>query len=59
MLFSNIFHDTVARIESGCTIKVKHVLLSCFVIAVLGKKNCTRTEALVQFFPCNSNELIE
>ena len=28
-LFINIFHDVVARIESRCVIKAKHVLLVC------------------------------
>ena len=28
-LFINIFHDVVARIESKCMIKAKHVLLVC------------------------------
>ena len=28
-LFINIFHDVVARTESRCLIKVKHVLLVC------------------------------
>ena len=28
-LFINIFHDVVARIESRCMIKAKHVLLVC------------------------------
>ena len=28
-LFINIFHDFVARIERGCVIKAKHVLLVC------------------------------
>ena len=28
-IFINIFHDVVARIESRCLIKVKHVLLVC------------------------------
>ena len=29
LLFINIFHDVVARTESRCEIKTKHVLLVC------------------------------
>ena len=29
LLFINIFHDVVARIESKCVIEPKHVLLLC------------------------------
>ena len=51
-LFINIFHDVVARIESRCMIKAKHVLLVCLLIrSILGWKNCTRAVALVQFYP--------
>ena len=28
-LFTNIFHDVIARIESRCVIKAKHVFLVC------------------------------
>ena len=29
LLFINIFHNVVARIEFGCVIKAKHVFLVC------------------------------
>ena len=60
LLLINIFLDIVARIESRCVIKAKHVLLVCWFVRFFAGKKCTRTETLVQFFKRkNSKELTD
>ena len=51
LLFINIFHDIVVCIESRRMIKAKHVLSICWLFRFCAEKNCTHTEALVQFSP--------
>ena len=51
-IFINIFHDVVARIESRCVSGVTHVLIVGLLISlILRRKNFTRAEALLHFFP--------
>ena len=56
----NIFYDVVARIENRCVIKAKYVLLGSGVGLLLHSisrlENCSRTVALLYFFPVKSNK---
>ena len=59
LLLINIFLDTVARIESRCVIKAKHVLLVCWFIRFLSGKTAPTLKCSCNFSHEKSNELTD
>ena len=58
-LFINIFRDVVARIESRCVIKAKHVFLVCLFVLFYAGKTALALKRSYNFSRVKLNELTD